>query len=446
MRGGIYGGLLLLLLMACKPIARQPVVSDLMAVSDGKMTLGVVPAENGEGLRAYRLLVCRQSASYPKWMLEDTNRCRHALMAADGREVVFLQDDLKRDFATKYAGHAKGMIVPALVAVAAVAGGAWVIKQNFIASRLEGVKTFFDKAKNKVVTVVPERFKNVDLKLNWIEAPRAQWRHLFNKLQQQGIDTINRVPGVNIVTDLPKATREQGIIVEQSEEVLRWQKTKRTLNKMKKLSGDTEGYNKFVDDLTAEGYKLNGVEELVLGVQSQDGSFLKANAAVRRQAKAVFKTDELTDDSLKTVDNYLNDLTKYNDILRIMYVKGTSVDGLDDAIKRVDDKINKARTALDKLKADREYSPIAGVKLSTLKSVGGAVAAGVGVYAVQTMTALDKSIWGYGDRQVSAHWSQIFHEGDLADAKDGADIRKILQTIADTFGYRVNEEALILGR
>lgn len=441
MRGRICSAVLLLSLTACKSVVRNVPISDLYAVSQGNLTLGIVPVENDDSLRAYRLLVCRKSASYPKWMLEDNNRCRHALIAPDGREVVFLQDDLERDFATKYAGHAKGIVMPALVAVAVVGGGTWAIKQNFIASKLEGVRTFFDNVKGKVVKIIPERFKHANIKLNWIETPRARWRYLFNKLQKQGVDIVNRVPGVNIVTDLPRATREQGMIVEQAEELLRLQKTKETLSKMKKLGDDSEAYDKYIEELTAEGHQLNGVESLGFA----PGSFLDTAVPIRRQARVAFSASEVADDGIKAMDSYLTGLPKYNDIQRIMYVVGQQANQLDATIAKVDIDINSARAKLDKLKGDRQYSPIAGVQLDALKKAGGIAAAGVGVYALQTMTALDKSIWGYGDRQVSSHWSQVFHEGSLADARGGADIRVILQTLADTFDYRINEEALALG-
>ena len=115
---------ILLLFVACKPVARGP-VSDLEAVSDGNLTLGMVPVESSNGAQAYRLLICRKSASYPKWMLEDNNRCRPALLDDTGSEVVFIHDELERDFATKYTDYAKGFAVPVLVGVGATAAVFW---------------------------------------------------------------------------------------------------------------------------------------------------------------------------------------------------------------------------------------------------------------------------------------------------------------------------------
>ena len=133
----------LLLVMACKPISRGPGPDyDVSAIGNDTLTLGMVPVRNNSGVHAYRLLVCRKSASYPKWMLEDSNRCRPALLDQDSSEVVFLQDDLERDFATKYVGYAKGFILPALIGAGAVTIGAsaartgagagkWVIEKGF---------------------------------------------------------------------------------------------------------------------------------------------------------------------------------------------------------------------------------------------------------------------------------------------------------------------------
>ncbi len=69
-RGGVAMGRVNLLLLAsllttsaCVFKWPQP-KSDLHAVTDGKLTLGVVASEDEEGLQAYRLLLCKKFTAY----------------------------------------------------------------------------------------------------------------------------------------------------------------------------------------------------------------------------------------------------------------------------------------------------------------------------------------------------------------------------------------------
>ena len=72
-------------------------------------------------------------------------------------------------------------------------------------------------------------------------------------------------------------------------------------------------------------------------------------------------------------------------------------------------------------------------------------AAGGAGLATAIMLAIDKSIWGYADRQVSKHWNQIFVENDdFKDTRRVKDVRFILQTLADRFDYVVSQRALQL--
>ncbi len=91
-------------MVACKPLARAPVM-DLHAVTDGRLTLGVVPSATNDGMEAYRLLLCKKTAVYSEQAFNDPHVCRSALLDDNGQEVVFLHNELRRSFATKYSGH-----------------------------------------------------------------------------------------------------------------------------------------------------------------------------------------------------------------------------------------------------------------------------------------------------------------------------------------------------
>ena len=92
--------------MACKALVRQS-VSDLTAISDENLTLGIVPITRSDGTHAYRMLLCKKAEVYPPSMLADENHCRAALHDRSGAEIAFLPNDFRRDFGTKYKGYAK---------------------------------------------------------------------------------------------------------------------------------------------------------------------------------------------------------------------------------------------------------------------------------------------------------------------------------------------------
>ena len=71
------------------------------------------------------------------------------------------------------------------------------------------------------------------------------------------------------------------------------------------------------------------------------------------------------------------------------------------------------------------------------------LAAGLGATAM--LTSLDKSIWGYGEKQLGEYWSQIFSDkASFADATAIEDMPAVLNKLAEVFGHRVNAAALQL--
>lgn len=73
------------------------------------------------------------------------------------------------------------------------------------------------------------------------------------------------------------------------------------------------------------------------------------------------------------------------------------------------------------------------------------IGAGLGVTGAAVMAAIDKSIWGYGERQLGEHWSQIFNEkAEFGNATPVKDLNAVLGKLASVFGFHVNKSALSL--
>ena len=460
---------ILLLFVACKPVARGP-VSDLEAVSDGNLTLGMVPVESSNGAQAYRLLICRKSASYPKWMLEDNNRCRPALLDDTGSEVVFIHDELERDFATKYTDYAKGFAVPVLIGVGVwaavfgpgatkgilpVGGGEggvlkWVNKgfvrkgTGFVGEQWGKVKSWgiFDNDVFRWITKAPASGFELLQKgsawviPSWVSVPTARLR-LLHHLDQTGKfaqDTF-RV-GIRV----EDAIAEQVGIVKHANELYGRKELERLLKGMKKIEAgkETEHLQKLQNDL-----------DKLLDVKKNDDT---------GDVISSFKMDarKLNEDSLAYLDN-LPRLKRIEAYEKVIGDAGNQVDGkhnfgfveeqittLSKKAARKDDapagSIQAASRVLFDAKAGRKYSPF-GVSYEGFKDIAIKGAAGI---ALVTMTDLDKSVFGYEDRQTSMHWSQVFSEGMQGD-NAVKDLPTLLSGFADFFGHRVNPQALALG-
>ena len=445
----------LLLLIACKPISRPP-VSGLEAIGDDNLTLGMVPVKNNSGVRAYRLLVCRKSASYPKWMLEDSNRCRAALLDQDSSEVVFLQDDLERDFATKYVGYGKGFILPALIGAGAVTIGAsaaatgvgagkWVINKGFDHAKggWSWVRSTFDNVSGKVLSVIPERLRIRPIGAAGVVKYRASYESAFRQYQiaQTTNKALPQQLGVTI-TGMKNAATEQGGIYAAALKLRSLEVEKSSLRSFEKMSADKHA--NYVKGLETRNEKivengLNSEQMETWRIAAEGGNTNSWNV-------------------------YLDKLPNLNEFNRNRFIIDNANDSgkITARINSLDGEITTAREALQGLKDNRKHTIIAGMPVSEMSKARWGAVAGVGAAtgigatvvgtatdtitsATQTLIDLDRSLWGYSDRQTSMYWSQVFREGDMQDARKVQDLRSILGAFAETFGYKVNEDVFALG-
>lgn len=148
------------LCISCKSTVRSP-VSDLQAVTDGRVTLGVVASENKEGLQAYRLLLCRNQINYhDAQVFANSNMCLPALVDSAGQEVVIFPDRLRRPFGVKIANYAKIAVGVALAAGAGYGAYKWFTKGSKYLKNLEEVAE--DAYKTKVVEIKKAHQDEID--------------------------------------------------------------------------------------------------------------------------------------------------------------------------------------------------------------------------------------------------------------------------------------------
>lgn len=452
---------ILLLFVACKPVARGP-VSDLEAVTDGNLTLGVVAAESNNGVQAYRLLVCRKSASYPKWMLEDNNRCRPALLDNTGSEVVFIHDEFERDFATKYSGYAKGFAVPALIGVGAWAAVFGHSAKGFIPIK-DGqggivrwvntgwVRKITDPVVNIVGKITGPLFGNKVSK--WIaDAPGKG----FTLVRKGNVWVTDKIPGWLIVpteqyrltyhmertgkflTDSFKGLNINGrMALSEGANELSWRNMLKKLTDEKSLLEDfkkADDKAKYISDLEEQVKKMGGQEFVD-----------KTNALFKDPVDPRYFERLPKSNQIVNFQNLIKNGADFNPDARIAQLSEGAAEGFqatkfgDASLDNLS--IDAAQRNVTHYRLNREHSFL-GLNYENLKNFAIKGAAGV---ALVTMTDLDKSIWGYDDRQTSMHWSQVFSEA-IQSENQVKDLPALLSGFASFFGHHVNPQALALSK
>lgn len=433
--------LFVLLALACKPAVRQAPESDLHAIADDSLTLGVTPVEKDD-VQAYRLLVCKKAMSYPKWMLADESRCLPGLVTEEGDEVIILPDHLKRDFATKYKGYAKTapVVVPAMVlaAVGAVLGvprlgklvtdsKAWDAGKNFVDKPGKyNIKTVWNNTTGKISGIIPEgmtkffrgKIRTINRKTH--ELISKKWYLDFWSLSHQR--TLARGEAWN--KRLLNAMREKATQIDSAEQVRALRLEKELLQKstgLVNVDSSVKSLGKNIEDLGGQDF-----------------------LAKYRQAIPVSTGDNL----VKTVKDTrsIHEIKANQRVSQLLQRQGvydmtTRDKAIATRIKEIDE-LSVNKTLDEMIKDGGTYGPF-GLTQNAIR-VGGATGA-VAAYGV--MVSLDKSIWGYSDRQVSKHWSQIFHDqGDFGeDSASVRDLPGILKSLADAYGFTVNSKAIALG-
>ena len=117
------------LLSACKPIHRAREGSNLQSVTDGRVTLGVVPVSGNSGMNGYALLLCKNSHTYSNSRFTDDRYCRPALLTDTGQQAVFLPDQMKgHDGSINYRSTVTNAAIFMGVAGISVIGGKYALK------------------------------------------------------------------------------------------------------------------------------------------------------------------------------------------------------------------------------------------------------------------------------------------------------------------------------
>ena len=433
---------------ACKSLMRQP-HSEIRAISDAQLTLGLVPIQKGDGMHAYRMLVCKKAGAYPPQLLEDDSHCRVALLDEDSTEVVFWPNDFKRDFATKYKGYIKHAVL-ATIAVVPLAlvgrqAGHWKITKLINKEQGGGSLALKDFADGKF----SRKLIDSGIGSNGLMFYRHAWhvssREIFAEIAKSTSTDVKEIQeeikAFNDLTNMFKSAAELKALGD----------SKRFFEQISTIPNDK--IKARYDRLEEEIIDYNGSIRL-----DEEGSFTKnflehtkyyqelitvATAA----GKSLDEVKALAEELRKAAEVYGKWLPFYEELsAKLTVLMGRNNSDYYRIVGRINDNfVNKQAELLanenDVLRLSVEMVETD----SNARRNASMYALGGGGLGIGILSAIDKSIWGYADRQLNQHWNQIFVDNDdFAEAQPVLDISVLLKALADEFGFAVNERALQL--
>ena len=405
--------------------------------------------------------------------------------------MIILPDHLKRDFATKYKGYAKS--------------ATWAVPAFALAT--VGV-VFGPKAAKAVANSDPGKWVKEN-PIKWIKDKPIAWlrENPIKWISNRGIVTSSKDFVATQWGDFTKWSGEtvRGVTSKIPDHLLLKGRPPRrqTIDLYRKEADDfIAQYKKSIEDgkkntelLTAAKNKAKAAEraEELLSLHRQKSLWgkqkLKNKEAVNARIQAFEKEikndfmieyEKVRDIRGLTADRLskrIEDTRRYYEMesaREVVKLLRANTDDVAARTKAIDTRIDsitntlipRAEETLKKSVTNSEFGYF-GLKHADARTLGvphravregaeavssgarrGAIPIGAGtVAAYGVMVSFDKSIWGYSDRQVSKHWSQIFHDQDDfgADSTSVRDLPGILKSLADAYGFTVNSKAIALG-
>ena len=411
---------LLFVVFACKPLQRSGdgLGSSLRSVTDGRVTLGVVPVTGDSGLDGYALLLCKNSHSYSRSSFTDDRYCRPALLTSQGQQAVFIPDQMKgHDGAINYRSMVTKAAIFMGVAGIAVIGGKYALKA--LGKNIERPFTFT---------------RNLDrlAKKSSINKEVLDYSNAVKKLKKAESQSV--VP--DKLQSYTEAVTEKQNILKSASKINIGAASRRaldsfltTVTKMNKNTSPDNIKNAFVRSIDAEKLKITARQE----------QFTKI---IHADAMAV--VTEHYDDSLKVLGNVDNVLVNLDAIEDLNPEKAK--EAATKAKSLLDGEINKALDKHAKLLNQRKFN-FASVEVDTGKiiDVAGYGAAGAGATLFLTSTLAPNLFVKHphgaaGDSTLRSHWQKVFIFQDYGFSQRHAvkSVDHLLRKIATELNLQVN--------
>ena len=431
------------IILSCQPLEHP--YTEPQAVGDAKQVLGLVPITRYD-VQAYRLLVCQRLNHYTKEILADESRCRVALHDRDGNEVAFFSSDFQRSLAFKYRGYTKQIGIAALavvpLALVGVLVGSWRMLRlagkevrNSRALRLQD----FDRGKYSK-SLIDNGVGRVGVRYYmhaWSEAATKIFADIKKSADAGEVQAK--------IAELEQFTNSYQVATEVSATAA----AKKTLEQIR-YSPHEQGKQMVAAierGIVARNGSLSFSEQGTFGndffqLRKQIQSLLQS----AKETPSLEKLHPLADRVELLVQDYVIKLPAFEKLYAdasVLTIERSFVD-FDRHFKRFQDMLEEKKDILladSSMRARVELAHMQERALIKSITAGGVSSAG----ALGALHVLDKSIWGYEERQLDRYWQHVFIAADdFSDPQMVEDLPLLLRALANAFGYEVNAAALEL--
>ena len=410
----------MVLLFACKPLHRvhDEQGSNLRSVTDGRVTLGVVPVTGTSGMNGYALLLCKNSHSYSNNKFTDDRYCRPALLTDTGQQAVFIPDQMKgHDGSINYRGMVTKAAIFMGVAGIAVIGGKYVLKALG---------------------------KNIDQPLFTFTRNLDHLAKKKNRIRKEALDYHNAVKKLRL--EEAKGSKPERLqafeeaVAEKKDIFISATKIDMGLSGRRALDSFVLELNKLSEGASADEIKSAFARHI-------DAEKLKASDRQNELLKLIHQdaTDVVTErhqQFLKTMDNIAGDVFGNDPSLNIDKAKKAIAGSKSSA----DKKLNQFLDAHKELTNKRRFN-FASMEVDTSKILDaagfGAAGAGATLFLASTLAPnlfVKHPHGAGGDAILRSHWQKvfIFQDYGFSQTHKIKSIDTLLRRIATELGLQVN--------
>ncbi|MDE3269820.1 MAG: hypothetical protein OYH77_06015 [Pseudomonadota bacterium] len=422
MKWAIYAALLLVL--ACKPLHRSGdgQDSELQSITDGRMTLGVVPV-TGDVMDGYALLLCKNEHSYSAAKFTDDRYCRPALLTASGQQAVFIPDQMKgHDGSINYRSMVTKSAIFLGVAGLATIGGSYIIKKLGQNSD-QPLKLTMPKFTRKISSLA---------KRSGIDKEVLDYNRAVRNLRK----AEDKLKAPEILQKHTDAVAEKKAILASATGV------ETGLVAQRMLDSFAVKLQRFTDKSKPKAIKdawQNTLEAEKAKIIAKQGKFEKvseprAAAVITENYQRYLKVfDNIDGDAMKGLSDSDLDLAKAKQLI---------ADTRERLNKEITKKLNDHATLLDKRKFNAASLTVESNKIIDTAAYA-ATTAGAALLLTSTLAPnlFVKHPHGAGaDGTLRAHWQKvfIFQDYGFGQAHEVKSIHTILRKIADELNLQVN--------
>ena len=422
------------LLLACKPLHRTGTRDDsgLRSVSDGRVTLGVVPVTGHSGLDGYALLLCKKnSLSYSTKIFTDDRYCRPALLTESGQQAVFIPDQMKgHDGSINYRDMVTKAAIFMGVAGFGVIGGKYAYRalgKNSDGSLLAFTRNVDNTSRTRNLGKLAKKSSVTKEALDYSKSVRILRQA---KNEDKTLETINR---------LTQAVIEKEDILKSAYEIDSFVSGRRISNSFATV------LNKLSDNTPTDEIK----KELAKHIDKEKSTLIRRHTRLMRTIDddAVYQVTRNYEVSLEIFDGFADEVV--DDVFKGSSNMRQNKEAFEKFRRSIDEELDKSLNKHEELLQQRKFNFVSkevdDSRINRITDIVGYGAAGAGTTLLLANTLAPNLFVKHphgagGDATLRSHWQKVFIFQDYGFNQvhqvDSIDI--LLRKIATELGLQVN--------